>query len=149
MIRLGRRRKGGGGEEEGRNKLSQVGTMTQKSGVWMQLFNCTLLPPRLQEENPGNNVQPFILRFLNSYFQTLIASCSRPSYDLPKVNIDATSECCEARLRISEWIYISKKGLCVKYTYTNFSRSALCKITCFWLNERYIFNADLHSLQAF
>ena len=23
----------GGGEEEGRNKLSQVGTMTQKSGV--------------------------------------------------------------------------------------------------------------------
>ena len=33
MIRLGRRRKGGGGEEEGRNKLSQVGTMTQKSGV--------------------------------------------------------------------------------------------------------------------
>ena len=24
---------GGGGEEEGRNKLSQVGTMTQKSGV--------------------------------------------------------------------------------------------------------------------
>ena len=33
MIRLGRRRKGGGGGEEGRNKLSQVGTMTQKSGV--------------------------------------------------------------------------------------------------------------------
>ena len=35
MIRLGRRRKGmgGGGGEEGRNKLSQVVTMTQKSGV--------------------------------------------------------------------------------------------------------------------
>ena len=34
MIRLGRRRKGGeGGEQEGRNKLSPVGTMTQKSGV--------------------------------------------------------------------------------------------------------------------
>ena len=37
VIRLWRRR-GEGREEGGRNTLSQVGTITQKSGFWMQLF---------------------------------------------------------------------------------------------------------------
>ena len=35
---------GGGGEEEGRNKQTQVGKMTQKSGVWMQLFQLHFAP---------------------------------------------------------------------------------------------------------
>ena len=92
VIGLGkRRRRGGGGrgEEGGRNTLSQVGTITQKSGFWMQLFEIHFAPappPHLnlqlgfqgslqifkslrQGENPGNNTQPFLL--LNSYFTNL------------------------------------------------------------------------------
>ena len=75
---------GGEGEEEGRNTLSQVSTITQKCSY----LKCTLLPPHLhtstfnlvsrvlfkslrQGENPGNNAQPFLLGLLNSYFTNL------------------------------------------------------------------------------